>query len=80
MKSLAELNLRKNKIIQIKDLSNLPSLQKLYLSNNQIASLDSVKELPALSDITLESNPIERMSKFHNFLKSKFPSILYVNL
>jgi Leucine-rich repeat (LRR) protein len=26
MKSLAELNLRKNKITQIKDLANLPSL------------------------------------------------------
>jgi Leucine-rich repeat (LRR) protein len=80
MKSLAELNLRKNKISSIKDLYGLNSLQKLYLSNNQISSLENVKELPSLTDITLESNPIEKTPRFHFVIKEKFPSLLYINL
>jgi Leucine-rich repeat (LRR) protein len=66
MKSLVELNLRKNKISQIADLSGLNSLQKLYLSHNNISNLDNIKPdcLPSLSDLTLENNPIEKTLKF----------------
>ncbi len=80
MKSLAELNLRKNRISQIKDLSSLPNLQKLYLSTNAIANLDNVKELQVLTDITIENNPIEKNCKIHATLKEKFPSLIYINL
>ena len=36
MKALVELNLRKNKIASIAELTGLNSLQKLYLSHNRI--------------------------------------------
>ena len=66
MKSLVELNLRKNKIHTIIELSGLNSLQKLYLSHNSISSLDNIKgeTLPSLTDLTLENNPIEKIPKF----------------
>ena len=36
LKSLVELNLRKNRIKIIAEIKNLPRLQKLYMSFNQI--------------------------------------------
>lgn len=80
LKALVELNLRKNKINQIKDISNLNSLQKLYLSNNNITTLENIKELPSLTDLTLENNPIERSPKFSLMIKEKFPTVVFLNL
>lgn len=82
MKSLVELNLRKNKIHTINDLSQLNSLQKLYLSHNNIAKFEAIKVdgLPSLTDLTLENNPIEKLPKFQQSIKEKFPSVLYLNL
>ncbi|CDW72990.1 leucine rich repeat family protein [Stylonychia lemnae] len=80
LKALVELNLRKNKINLIKELNGLNSLQKLYLSNNNIGSVENVKELPSLTDITLENNPIEKIAKFQQIIKDKFPSVQFLNL
>ena len=80
MKSLVEINLRKNKIHTIKDLQGLNSLQKLYLSNNNIQSIEAIKELPALQDMTVENNPVEKQSKLPQYVKEKFPSLVNLNL
>lgn len=61
MDSLAELNLRRNRIRMVLDVDNLPSLQRLFLSFNEICSFEDITSLSdstSLSEISLDGNPI----------------------
>ena len=72
MKCLMELNLRGNKLKEIKIGSGVKGLKeiqfenltKMYLSNNMISNFDKIvtckKMLLNLSELTIENNPIER--------------------
>jgi len=80
MKNLQELNLRKNLISEVKEMSQLPALQRLYLSNNKVTSMENVSNMPNLSEITLENNPVEKSENLLRTLKAQFPSLQYYNL
>ena len=61
MRSLTELNLRRNNIESCADLDLLPSLQRLFLSNNALQTLRSIAcvlKAPALSELALDGNPL----------------------
>ena len=83
MKSLTELNLRNNKIKEIKaeggsDLK-FENLIKVYLSNNQIKDFDQVQSnksiFASVKELTIENNPIEKDPNFQNTIKEVFPSL-----
>ena len=84
LKKLEELNLRKNHISELNDLSHIGHcLLRVYLSSNCIESLDCVGSLPNLRELTLDNNPIADKEDVADFTRSmlvKFPSLIFLNL
>lgn len=58
MENLQELYLNENKITDLSQLTELPSLKKLDLNTNKIVSLASKPFLPSLEVIDLSNNLI----------------------
>ena len=75
MKSLLELNLRRNFITEVKEVKYLTALQRLYLSNNKIMSIERLSNMPELQEITLDNNTIEKQASLLKTLSAKFPSL-----
>ena len=81
MKGLHELNVRKNSIIEIRDLSKLSQLQKLFISNNKVSSLSNLGTLPMLADFTCDNNPVEKLqANLLKELKDRYPNLAFYNL
>jgi len=55
---LEQLNLRSNKISEIKGLEKLTALTTLHLSYNQISEIKGLEKLTALKGLFLSSNQI----------------------
>lgn len=82
-----ELNLRGNKIKEIKIGSGVKGLKeiqfenfnKMYLSNNMIKNFDQIvtcrKMLANLGELTIENNPIEKDTNLKQILQEKFPGL-----
>jgi len=86
MKSLTELNLRNNKIKEIRAEGGaelkFDNLVRLYLSNNQIKDFDKLQQnkngnsiFASVKELTIENNPIEKDANFQNTIKEIFPSL-----
>lgn len=61
LRSLTELNLRRNHISAVHDLHALPVLQRVFLSNNCLTSLEAATSLFGvryLVELALDGNPI----------------------
>ena len=80
MKSLNEINIRKNFISEVKDLSHITSVQRLYLSYNLISSLAQIETAPSsIFELTLDNNPIEKTNNLLPSLKQSFQNLTYYN-
>jgi len=61
LRSLTELNLRRNQIVQVTGLQDLPVLQRVFLSNNMLQSFEDAETLFSvkhLVELALDGNPI----------------------
>lgn len=61
LRSLTELNLRRNQITRVTDLHTLPVLQRVFLSNNCLRTLEDAESLLSvkyLVELALDGNPI----------------------
>ena len=81
--ALTELNLRRNVIEQVKSINNLPKLQRLFLSNNKLEKFESIECLSqcvALSELALDGNPLHASSNYTNWILTKCPQIVHLDL
>ncbi|WP_298512578.1 leucine-rich repeat domain-containing protein [uncultured Kordia sp.] len=70
-KQIIGLNLRKNKIKEIKGFNSLTELKKLNISGNQISKIENLDKLKKLSTLHLYGNQIskiENLEKLTNLL------------
>jgi Leucine-rich repeat (LRR) protein len=61
LRSLTELNLRRNQIVKVTELHCLPVLQRVFLSNNLLKSFDDAESLfgiKYLVELALDGNPL----------------------
>jgi hypothetical protein len=83
MKSLAEVNLRRNVIGDIKNLNAVPSLQRIFLSANQIFSfdvVDGVLAMPQLVELSLDGNPVCAAGNYRSYVVSNAPNLRHVDM
>ncbi|MFX0098787.1 MAG: leucine-rich repeat domain-containing protein [Candidatus Hodarchaeota archaeon] len=69
--SLAELNLNKNLIEKIEDLSMIPDLESVILSNNVITEINNLDKLISLKELDLSGNQIEKIEGIENLKELK---------
>ncbi|KAI5709022.1 hypothetical protein M8J76_008307 [Diaphorina citri] len=82
LKSLQELNLRRNRLTRLLGFGQTPRLIKLFLNNNQLQCIDdmsSVATLVKLEEINIDENPVATSGSCVSYLVSYLPSLLYLN-
>lgn len=60
---LKELNLERNRIVDIGPLSGLPNLSTLHLGWNRIENIETLPDLPRLTRLSLKGNKIKDISR-----------------
>ncbi|CAL6068479.1 leucine-rich_repeat domain-containing protein [Hexamita inflata] len=75
MQQLSDLNLRKNRIINIFNITKIKNLRKLDLAQNNICMLDDINSLNQLTSLDLSSNKIQQINQL-----SEMSQILQLNL
>lgn len=62
LNNLQNLNLQRNKLIEIKDIKNLISLISLKVQHNEITDISFIKEFKDLIELDISHNPIHDIS------------------
>ncbi|XP_017771668.1 PREDICTED: leucine-rich repeat-containing protein 49 [Nicrophorus vespilloides] len=82
LKSLQELNLRRNHLKRLSGLPEMCNLHKIFLSNNEmqlIEDLSNVIKSPNIIEISIENNPVLLNNDCVPFLVSYLPKLAIVN-
>lgn len=85
LRSLTELNLRRNRILQVDGLDALDSLQRVFLSHNQLASLSSIQcmfGMKQLQELSLDGNPLSEgdTDAYRRWIASAIPTLKHLDL
>ncbi|RZF40601.1 hypothetical protein LSTR_LSTR007484 [Laodelphax striatellus] len=78
LRSLQELNLRRNRLKRLLGFAETPQLNKLFLSNNEIQSVEdmnSVLKAVQLKEISVDGNPVALSGDCASFLVSHLPQL-----
>ncbi|XP_063242496.1 leucine-rich repeat-containing protein 49 [Bacillus rossius redtenbacheri] len=78
LRSLQELNLRRNRIKRLSGFADTPQLQKLFVSNNElltVESLSGVAEASQLRELSVDGNPVAAGGECASFLVSRLPRL-----
>ncbi|KDR12222.1 hypothetical protein L798_13829, partial [Zootermopsis nevadensis] len=78
LRSLRELNLRRNRIKSLLGFRETPQLQKLFLSNNELHVVDDMSSIVTatqLSEVTVDGNPVSLGGDCVSFLVSYLPCL-----
>ncbi|XP_039276071.1 uncharacterized protein LOC111044844 [Nilaparvata lugens] len=78
LRSLQELNLRRNRLKRLLGFAETLQLNKLFLSNNEIQSIEdmnSVLKAVQLKEISVDGNPIALSGDCASFLVSHLPQL-----
>ncbi|KAK6617306.1 hypothetical protein RUM44_005637 [Polyplax serrata] len=78
LRSLQELNLKRNRLRKVLDLAGPSHLEKLFLSNNEISSMDDVLgvcQAVSLKEVTIDGNPITLGNDCIHMLVSHLPNL-----
>ena len=67
MKSLVELNVRANNVVDLSPLEGLPNLRALNIRGNQVKTLDVLESKDTLMDLNARNNQIIFGQTFNGF-------------
>ena len=73
--SLELLELRKNKLKNLKGLENMPMLTELYIAENELTTIDGLKNIPSLKRLHLRKNAMVKLQPI-----PVLPSLEYLNI
>ncbi|EGR29281.1 leucine rich repeat protein [Ichthyophthirius multifiliis] len=77
--TLAILEMRKNKLSDLKGIENSPNLQCLYVAENNITNINDLGKLPHLKILHLRKNPLKSLEILENQHVPVFPLLNYIN-
>ena len=81
--SLTELNLRRNQVSSVKNVSGLTSLCRFFLSKNQISSFDSIQTIftmKSLAELSLDGNPVASNRYYRQYLLEQIKQLRHLDL
>ncbi|KAL5244269.1 hypothetical protein ACI65C_011679 [Semiaphis heraclei] len=82
LRSLRELNLRRNRLKCLLGFSETPQLTKLFLSNNEINTIEdmpSLVHLNKLQELAIDNNPVSAVDECVSFLVSHLSQLQALN-
>uniref|UniRef100_A0A1B6CMV2 Dynein axonemal assembly factor 1 homolog n=1 Tax=Clastoptera arizonana TaxID=38151 RepID=A0A1B6CMV2_9HEMI len=78
LKSLQELNLRRNRLKKLLGFGETPQLLKLFLNNNEIQSIEdmnSIAKARHIKEVSMDGNPVAVVGDCVSFLVSYLPEL-----
>ncbi|VVC33524.1 Leucine-rich repeat,Leucine-rich repeat domain, L domain-like,Leucine-rich repeat, typical subtype [Cinara cedri] len=82
LRSLRELNLRRNRLKCLLGFAETQQLTKLFLSNNEVNTIDdmpSLVHLNKLQELAIDNNPVSAVEECVSFLVSHLPQLQALN-
>nr|CAD7577730.1 unnamed protein product [Timema californicum] len=78
LRSLQEMNLRRNRIKQLQGFTDTPQLQKLFFSNNELLTVENMRcivKATQLREVSVDGNPVALGGDCVSFLVSYLPQL-----